>query len=260
MRILRQGMTGDDVSAWQAFLVTQQHPLTVDGNFGGHTFDATEAFQSDNGLSVDGVVGHNTVGKAIELGFEPPEDTGADNQDPDFPPSPDFQPIITNAQAQAVFGKYDFEPHPIPGEPEHIKILGTWVQDNIRDVPLKWIIGLPGAPANGVIQFHRLGVDQLLAMWQAWEDAGLIDRVLTWGGSFVSRFVRDNNSVLSNHAFGSAFDINAAWNVRKTQPALVGHQGCVRELVEIANAHGFFWGGHFHKRPDGMHFDLAQIK
>lgn len=37
----------------------------------------------------------------------------------------------------------------------------------------------------------------------------------------------------------------------------MGKQGCVRELVEIATEQGFYWGGHFKSRPDGMHFEVA---
>jgi hypothetical protein len=43
-------------------------------------------------------------------------------------------------------------------------------------------------------------------------------------------------------------------------PALKGKQGCVRELVPIANQHGIYWGGHFKRRPDGMHFELAKVE
>jgi len=42
-------------------------------------------------------------------------------------------------------------------------------------------------------------------------------------------------------------------------PALVGQKGSVRELVPIANENGFFWGGHFNDRLDGMHFEIAKI-
>jgi hypothetical protein len=64
---------------------------------------------------------------------------------------------------------------------------------------------------------------------------------------------------LSNHAFGGAFDINDQWNGLGETPALVGARGCVRELVEIANRFGFFWGGHYSHRPDGMHFEIARL-
>ena len=61
------------------------------------------------------------------------------------------------------------------------------------------------------------------------------------------------------YAFGSAFDINTKWNKLGRVPALAGEEGSVRELVSIANEHGFFWGGHFNGRPDGMHFEVATL-
>jgi hypothetical protein len=78
--------------------------------------------------------------------------------------------------------------------------------------------------------------------------------VLTWDGSFVPRFIRGSRTTLSNHAFGTAFDINCGYNRLGTIPALLGNKGYVRELVELANEHGFYWGGHFASpRSDGMH-------
>ena len=59
----------------------------------------------------------------------------------------------------------------------------------------------------------------------------------------------DNDAAaLSNHAWGTAFDINAKWNPFTHIPALVGSTGSVRELVKIANDFGFYWGGHFQQR------------
>jgi hypothetical protein len=74
----------------------------------------------------------------------------------------------------------------------------------------------------------------------------------------VPRFIRGSHSVLSNHAYGTAFDINAPWNALGVRPALVGKPGSVRELVPLAAEHGFAWGGHFRTRPDGMHFELVR--
>lgn len=33
----------------------------------------------------------------------------------------------------------------------------------------------------------------------------------------------------------------------------------ILKLVPIANAFGFFWGGHYQNRLDGMHFELAAL-
>ena len=261
MRVLRKGMTGDDIERWQFFLVGQNHQLEVDGNFGDDTFDATSAFQTENHLDVDGAVGPDTLGRAMSLGFDPLEDAAAPaNSGAAFPPRPNFNPLISTADRQKVFGKFDFVVAPVPSNPENIRILGTWVQDNIVRVQLPQLVGVQGAPHNGGARFHKKAADQLVALWKAWEDAGFLDRILTWDGSFVPRFIRGNRTVLSNHAFGTAFDINAALNPRGTRPLLVGKKGSVRELVTIANDHGFYWGGHFGAKPDGMHFEIAILK
>jgi hypothetical protein len=99
---------------------------------------------------------------------------------------------------------------------------------------------------------------QVQMLFRAWEDAGLRNRLLTWAGGFVPRFVRGSRTTLSNHAWGTAFDVNVAWNARGAMPALRGEKGSVRELVPIANDFGFYWGGHFSRR-DGMHFEAARV-
>ncbi len=97
-------------------------------------------------------------------------------------------------------------------------------------------------------------------MWADWEAAKLLDRILVYDGSFVPRFVRGSRTVLSNHAYGSAFDINERYNKLGKRAALVGERGCVRELVPIANLWGFCWGGHYNGRPDSMHFEVAFLR
>ena len=105
----------------------------------------------------------------------------------------------------------------------------------------------------------KLVVEQMRRLFAAWEDAGLVDLLLTWEGSFAPRFIRGGRPLLSNHAWGTAFDVNFRWNRLATVPALRGDKGSVRELVPIAHEHGFFWGGHF-SRCDGMHFEVAQVQ
>jgi hypothetical protein len=261
MRVLRRDMTGDDVERWQFFLVGQQHPLEVDGNFGNDTFNATKAFQTENHLDVDGAVGPNTLGRAMLLGFDPLEDPGAGpTSGANFPPPPSFRPLLSTADRQQLFGAFNFAAAPTPSNRENIRILGSWETDNIRRVAVPQLAGVQGAPPDGGARFHKKAANQLLGLWQAWGDAHLLDHVLTWDGAFVPRFVRGSTKVLSNHAFGTAFDINASFNPRGTRPALVGRKGCVRELVTIANAHGFYWGGHFGNKPDGMHFEVATLQ
>jgi hypothetical protein len=144
----------------------------------------------------------------------------------------------------------------VPGNPEAISIKSGWEAENIVTVTIPQLIGVSGAPANGHARFHRLVAPRVVALFQAWEDAGLKELLLSWEGAFVPRFIRGSLTVLSQHAFGSAFDINARWNGFGATPAAIGAKGSVRQLVPIANQLGFYWGGHFARR-DGMHFEIA---
>lgn len=259
--ILRQGSAGAAVVRWQHFLIGRGHLAgRADGQFGPVTSNATKAFQRSNGLSADGVVGPATTGTALLLGFDLGfTDPQGDVIGLEFPTLPEFGP--PNAAARrAMFGSFPFE---ATGEGDQIRILDDWAERNIVTVTIPQLIGVPvfnnpNSPSSGRMRFHNRAVPQLLAMWQAWEDEGLLSSVLSYEGSFNPRFVRGGAS-LSNHAFGSAFDVNASWNGLGAIPALAGSKGSLRELVPIANRFGFFWGGHFKRRPDGMHFEVARI-
>ena len=257
---LREGNTGARVRAWQAFLTGQDfNPGQPDGRFGEKTRDATKAFQSAHGLESDGVAGRQTLLEATKLGFELIEEPAPDNSSSGFPNKPSFG-AMTPSQRAAIFGTYSHVAAPVPGNPEAIRILGSWEADNIVKVKIPQLRTALGAAAPSGMRFHTLAAAQLQGLWQAWEDAGLLDRVLAFDGAFVARFIRGSKTTLSNHAYGTAFDINAAWNGLGQRPALVGQQGCVRELVKLANDFGFFWGGHFASRLDGMHFEVAVLK
>lgn len=193
---------------------------------------------------------------------------GGDRSSASWPPKPGFGPLATIAAQQQLFGTFEFVHDPAPNNQERIRILGDWVRDNIdREVFVPQLAKLaarkvPGAPRSGVISWHRKAKQQILGLWQAWEDAGLLDLIISYHGDWNARFVRGRIGVLSNHSFGTAFDINTVVNGLNwlgVRPALVGERGSVRELVPIAHAYGFYWGGHF-DRFDGMHFDIAQLK
>lgn len=258
---LRLGSQGDLVRAWQSFLLGQHFdPGGLDGVFGDKTTVATKAFQNREGLPVDGVAGRQTILRATQLGFELIEEPAADASGSNFPPRPDFPPLVGTPARQAVFGRFDFVPEPRPDNKERIRILGTWADDNIVAVPIPQLRLALGAGAPASMRFHRLAARQLQDLWSDWERAGLLSRLLSFDGSFVPRFIRGSTTVLSNHAFGSAFDVNAKQNPLGARPPLVGERGSTRELVPIATRHGFYWGGHFGSRPDGMHFEVAVLR
>lgn len=158
-----------------------------------------------------------------------------------------------------MFGAFEFAPDPRPGNAEHIRILGTWISDNIVAVPIPQLRKALGPHAPETMQFHKLAAPQLQALWAAWEEADLLKLVLTFDGAFVPRFQRGSTTALSNHAYGSAFDINCSSNPLNTKPLLAGVAGSVRELVPLANKHGFYWGVHFRSRPYGMHFEIGKL-
>ncbi len=224
--------------------------MVADGKFGPKTHTETVAFQRKHGLGADGIVGKKTYLQAFKLGFRLKEAL-------DFPAKPDFKPLSSNDARAKVFGKFKFKS--AGNGTEDIIILDDWEKKNIVPVEIPQLAGVPGMLPSGKIRFHRLAVKQLQQLFTDWENEGLKDLVLTWAGSYVPRFVRGSRTSLSNHAFGSAFDINVVWNGLGQVPALVGERGSVRELVEIANKNGFYWGGHF-SRLDGMHFEVAVVK
>lgn len=60
---LRKGSKGLYVTEVQEMLKKRGYTLKADGIFGNKTLEAVKAFQVDNGLKVDGVVGSKTWGK-----------------------------------------------------------------------------------------------------------------------------------------------------------------------------------------------------
>lgn len=257
-RVLKPGLQGPDITRWQTFLRGQGFAVNVTGVFDAATSAATEKFQRKYSLDVDGKVGNQSYGKALSLGFEMVDFTP--EPESDYPPTPDFPPLTGIAARQARFGLLAFTPAPTASDKEHIAITNGWDAANIVRVPVPQLVGIAGAPASGKIQFHRKAAAQLQALFTAWQDAGLMNLVLTFEGAYDPRFIRGKaaEQLLSNHAFGTAFDINYEWNMLGAEPTRRSARGSVYDLVPLANEHGFYWGGHFSKRRDGMHFEFAK--
>ena len=178
----------------------------------------------------------------------------------DWPAAPADLVQPTVAITKQLFGTFEYENIPNASNCE-VRIKGNWESTNIENVTIPQLKGVANGSA-GYIRFNKKASKQLQRLWKAWEDAGLLDRIITYDGGFVPRYKKLKGggcaTSLSNHAWGSAFDINAQWNALGAEPALLGKKGCTRELVEIAAQHGFYWGGHFSNK-DGMHFEVAKI-
>lgn len=264
MRLLKLGVQGDDVERWENFLrgLYPDSKIVVDQQFTEITKEETQRFQSAVGFAgddVDGVVGRMTYAEAMKLGFDPGIEDDRPDMGPNWPPIPNNTPSLSYDETAKLFGKFEYVPAPTKWNPEGIKITDGWEKDNIIKVNIPQLVGVEGAPKSGNVYLHKLIVDQTVEMFKAWEFSGLMPLVLTWAGSWVPRYIRGSRTRLSNHSWGTAFDINAAWNGLGRQPALKGKKGSVRELVGIANDHGYFWGGHWQRRPDGMHFQVGRI-
>lgn len=260
LRTLKVGSNGELVEALQHFL-TGSHLYTgvVDGVFGPRTREAVQGFQDRAGLNPDGIVGNRTWGALMAAGLTLLEsDTDAeDRSGPNWPAAPASLRALTAAERARRFGAFTFQPEPTQGNPEGIRITSRPPEFKIISVECPLLVAKDGFPRTGIAMFHESAADPFRALVKAWTEAGLLQKIRTWGGSYVPRFVRGSRSVLSPHAWGTAFDINVAWNPLGAEPALAGRQGSVRELVQIANECGWWWGGHWKKRPDGMHFELG---
>ena len=203
----------------------------IDGLFGPKTEAAVRAYQRHAGLSVDGVVGPKTHAALFGV------------TDPPFS-------ALSGYDRQRIFGKFSFVPHPAPdssGCP--IEILGDWVEKNIVVVHVPQLIGLAGFPKSGNVRMHRLMRYAFLGFIADAARDGSIKLLTTWDGLYYPRYVRGSRTSLSNHSWGTAFDVNAGTNP-------LGRR--CDELADFAQTGykwGFFWGNHFATRPDPMHFE-----
>jgi len=87
---MRKGETGEAVKIVQQAFVDLGFPMPIttdkgnkppDGIFGNETFSTVSKFQSQQGLSVDGVAGRDTIGRLDQIFFE-------DDTDECEPPDP----------------------------------------------------------------------------------------------------------------------------------------------------------------------------
>lgn len=170
-----------------------------------------------------------------------------------WPPVPSGAKYLSLSNAQKLYGPIEYKPS---GKGDGIIITNNFERDNIVTIEIPQLAKI-GKPRSTRLKCHKLAAKQMIGLWQEWENLGLLSRVLTFNGCYYPRFVRGSKTTLSNHAFGVAFDINTSYNGLYVTPPAVGEKGSVRELVPSAYKWGFFWGGHYVRRKDGMHFELS---
>lgn len=183
-----------------------------------------------------------------------------------FPSAPTKLVSPSHQWRASTFGSFEFE-H--VGDNGDIRFCDDWETKNIVKVQTPQLAHI----GYSSMRFHKDAADRLVKLLQSWERAKLLHLILTYAGAFVPRYMRgkapkageaEDATKLSNHTWGTAFDINAAWNGLYRIPAILPAIGCVRELANIAEASGFYWGGHYkpdrkgNTRQDGMHFEIGQ--
>lgn len=273
-----------EVQRWQYFLLQRQISQIgrVDGDFGGKTEEATRIFQLQEQLPQTGAADSATLQAAASYGYRIlPDNHYAERAGTAWPPKPGNLSSPTAEWRNQKLSCFTFVQTPLDNRdrPERIVMGGScdggvsdWRRANIVELPSSAFSHATGF--RGYFLVHKRAREPLEELLHQWKEQSLLHLVISFEGAYDPRYIKGHNpgagaqpakrsdqaSALSNHAFGTAFDINATWNWIGKIPALAGQKGCVRELVAAAQDCGFFWGGHFGgDRIDGMHFELARV-
>lgn len=136
-----------------------------------------------------------------------------------------------------------------------------WAAKNISSVYIPQLKGVPtyGGKFSGHVTFYTPAQPQLKAAFEELESLSLLHHIIFWDGSYVPRTKRGSSTSPSNHAFGTAFDINAEWNPFRRPVAPLNHKGCVIPLQPTFKKYGFLWGGDWKNTPDGMHEEVKVL-
>jgi hypothetical protein len=279
-----RGNVPAEVQRWQYFLRRQRIPQTgsIDGQFGMKTEAATKIFQVGAGLPVNGKVDVRTLDKASERGYTiAPDDYYELRAGADFPRPPSDISSPSNATRNRDFTCFKFLQRPLNQRPdaEAIVIKGScddqfsdWEGRHVVEFDMPQLEFARGY--TGSFRCHVKAAPLFSALFEKWEQDDLLHLIVSFEGCFVPRYKRNqappgpsghgekkssDERALSNHSFGSAFDINFVDNMLGTEPAISGQRGSVRELVAAANSLGIFWGGHFSAPQDGMHFEISRL-
>jgi hypothetical protein len=127
-----------------------------------------------------------------------------------------------------------------PTRPGYLRLDPAWVRHHIVTTTV---------PILGRVTCNEALIPQLRGAMSALERQGLAGTIHVFNGCFAPRYINRNASnLISHHAWGIAFDCNAASNPFGLPP----HQD--PRLVRVMARWGFIWGGTFIV-PDGNHFE-----
>lgn len=225
MNFLRNGSTGPQVKQVQTRLnEIFEEQLDVDGDFGDHTEEMVMAFQDDQGLSADGIVGPATWVKLFLESEEPDEG--------------EIYGVPEESELQDLYGR--------PRDPAPYLRLMDFSEfkpqfAHVRDYN--------GKPWSCRVYGHKILEEPLRQAFKNVVDRGLAQELKTFDGCVCVRPKTSGNG-WSTHAWGISIDVNAARNGYGAKPTLSA------AFVKCFTDVGFEWGGSW-RTPDGMHFQFA---
>jgi hypothetical protein len=125
----------------------------------------------------------------------------------------------------------------------------------------KYIVSVKvaGIPNLGAMRLHKRIAVQFEAFFKAAIVKGLANKVLNFEGAFTARTITNNQARLSNHALGTAIDINTVQNGYGAQPAARGATGSLSEFADYCTDFGLYWGGWYERNKDAMHFEAVKV-
>jgi len=150
-----------------------------------------------------------------------------------------FQTAVVVGSVSEAIGQYRYTVSGGRVTPE-----SSWVAEHIATEQV---------PIIGSVTCNKAMLPQLRAALQEVVDSGLADKIHPgeYAGCYYPRFIA-GSTTLSNHAFGTALDINVPGNQRGT----VGEID--RGVVAIFKKWGFAWGGDWNY-TDPMHFEMNRV-
>lgn len=219
--MISKGSKGEEVRAWQLFLVGRGYTLDTDGDFGERTEYVTRAFQKSNGLDGDGKVGPETLAIASKAGYDPGTPTIA--QKPVASTSEDhralYQGTASSQHNEAMMSHM---------APAFVARLRKFIDAAARDgVELRIVQGL-----------------------RTWAEQ---DQLYAQGRSRPGKKVTNARGGQSNHNFGVAADLspvvggNVSWDEKLYQP-----------YGKWAVEAGLSWGGNWRSFKDLPHVELIK--
>ncbi|MCB9743719.1 MAG: peptidoglycan-binding protein [Alphaproteobacteria bacterium] len=194
---LRRGAKGDMVKALQERLNAHGANITVDGDFGPGTERAVKAFQTLMGLSVDGVVGSNTVAKLIQAPGQLPASGGQQQQGGSTSGGSDVPATEGTAGERGAMAAKSARIEYLRGRDVHGS--GSWETQGTNQGPL----------VNEFKQSNRAGANSTYAwcgmfVGHNYKKAGIRDEILRnlvfWSGLRLHKFFTEGSYVATSQA------------------------------------------------------------